>query len=131
MTGLINTLKRKTSLRQEMKNASNADIERMIKNLNDLLIEREEAEARKKADLAEKLEAIKKIQSAMADAGIEIGDLQNMEMPSVKAKTKAAAKYAINVDGKRYEWTGRGRTPTVFADYMKAHSLSKKDLPAA
>jgi len=133
MSNLIDSLKRKTTLRSELKEASAADIERIIGHLNDLLAEREEEEALKAAEFEAKREAIEKIKAAMAEAGLDVEDLGGLELPSVKTKSKAKAapKYAITVDGQRYEWTGRGRTPVIFAEYMNAKGIDKSQLPSA
>ena len=133
MSNLINTLKRKTTLRSELKDVSAADIERVIGHLNDLLAEREEEEARAAEELKAKREAIESIKAAMEAAGLDVEDLGGIEASKVKAKSKskAAPKYAINVNGERHEWTGRGRTPKIFADYMATHGVDKDGLPSA
>ena len=133
MSNLIDTLKRKTTLRSELKDASVADIERVIGHLNDLLVERAEEEARQEAELEAKREAIEAIKAAMEAAGLDVSDLGALEASAAKSKSKAKAapKYAITVNGERHEWTGRGRTPKVFADYMAANGVDKDGLPAA
>jgi len=133
MSNLIDSLKRKTTLRSELKNASVADIERVIGHLNDLLAERVEEESRAAAELEAKRDAIEKIKAAMAEAGLDVEDLGGIDTSAVKpkSKAKAAPKYAIILNGERHEWTGRGRTPKVFAEYMAANGVEKDGLPAA
>jgi len=133
MSEIIKKLKRKTSLRTELKTATVNDFERIIKNLNDLLAEKIEREALKAQKIEEKRAAIDKIKSAMQEAGIALDDLKDSEteINKPKQKSKAAPKYAITIDGTRHEWTGRGRTPRVFSEYMLENAIDKNDLPAA
>lgn len=133
MSETIDNLKKKTALRAMVKNANAADIEKIISHLQAILEERAEAEAQRQAELAAKKEAIDRIIAAMKEADIDINDLSSDAPSSTETTTRSAApKYAITDSaGVRHEWSGRGRTPKVFDEYMRTYNVSKNELPAA
>ena len=85
---------------------------------------------------------IKKLSAMMAEMGLSASDISGgagnrgrKKAPAVKAKakakakakskrgarkgTKVAPKYQISAGGKNYKWTGRGRMPVVFREFVE------------
>lgn len=103
------------------------DIEQVERALNNLsaaaktIKERESQRAQRKKDVA-----VKKLQSMMDQLGISADDIiAEKKSASTRKKTtgpkkgnKVAPKYQISVDGQVFKWTGRGRTPVVFKNYI-------------
>lgn len=130
MSEFSKTLLRKNSLRKQCQDLSVIDIEKVLMDLNDILEERKEEEARFIAEESKRIEKIEQIRQAMKEAGLDISDLT--ELSEVVPKKTVKAKYFIVDDqGDRHEWSGRGRTPVAFAEYMQAQGISKDQLPSA
>ncbi len=130
MSEFAKTLLRKNSLRKQCQELSVADIEKVLTDLTDILEERKEDEARRIAEESKRIEKIEQIRQAMKEAGLDIEDLADLADATPKKKVKA--KYFILDDqGQRHEWSGRGRTPVVFAEYMQARGITKDQLPSA
>ena len=103
------------------------DIEQVERALNNLsaaaktIKERESLRAQRKKDVA-----VKKLKSMMDQLGISAEDIvAEKKSASTRKKTtgpkkgnKVAPKYQISVDGQVFKWTGRGRTPVVFKNYI-------------
>lgn len=130
MSEFAKTLLRKNSLRKQCQELSVADIEKVLTDLNDILEERREEEARLAAEESKRIEKIEQIRQAMKEAGLDISDLSDLAEVAPK-KTVKAKYYIVDDQGQRHEWSGRGRTPVVFADYMQAKGISKDQLPSA
>lgn len=130
MSEFAKTLLRKNSLRKQCQDLSVADIEKVLLDLTDILEERKEEEARAAAEESKRVEKIEQIRLAMKEAGIELSDLTELVELAPK-KTVKAKYYLVDDQGQRHEWSGRGRTPVVFADYMKAKGITKDQLPSA
>lgn len=128
MSDIIKILTRKNSLRKQCQELSALDIEKIITDLQEILVERQEDEARREAEERQRVEKIEKIRLAMKEAGIDLADLADLvDAPSRKV---VKAKYVItDAEGQQHEWSGRGRTPVVFQEYMSAHGISKDQLP--
>lgn len=127
MSDFIKTLTRKNSLRKQTQDLSVADIEKVMSDLADILEERREEEAAKAQAEAAKVEAIEAIRKQMLDAGIALEELATQVDSAPRKSVKA--KYVIEVDGEEHHWSGRGRTPVVFAQYMEEKGISKEQLP--
>ena len=103
------------------------DIEQVERALHNLaaaaktLRERESLRAQRKKEVA-----VKKLKSMMDELGISTEDIVASKKSASTAKktsgpkkgNKVAPKYQITVDGQTYKWTGRGRTPVVFKNYV-------------
>lgn len=103
------------------------DIEQVERALNNLsaaaktIKERESQRAQRKKDVA-----VKKLKSMMDQLGISAEDIvAEKKSASTRKKTtgpkkgnKVAPKYQISVEGQVFKWTGRGRTPVVFKNYI-------------
>ncbi|WP_151669615.1 H-NS family nucleoid-associated regulatory protein [Nitrincola schmidtii] len=130
MSEFAKTLLRKNSLRKQCQELSVADIEKVLTDLSDILEERREEEARLAAEESKRVEKIEQIRQAMKEAGLDISDLSDLAEVAPK-KTVKAKYYIVDDQGQRHEWSGRGRTPVVFAEYMQAKGISKDQLPSA
>jgi DNA-binding protein H-NS len=131
MNDFIKTLLRKNSLRKQCQGASVAELEKAVADLTDLIDERRVEEAARAEQEKAKVEAIEKIRETMRAAGVQLDDLVgNVEAPVRKKEVKA--KYQItDAQGQTHTWTGRGRTPAIFAQYMSSRGISKEQLPSA
>lgn len=130
MSDFIKTLLRKNSLRKQCQSVGVDEIEKVIADLTDILEERRAEEAALLEQNRAKLEAIEAIQQKMREAGIAIEELTGITSSAPKSRKEVKAKYKItDASGQTHEWTGRGRTPTVFADYMASRGITKDQLP--
>jgi len=131
MSEFIKTLLRKNSLRKQCQDLSGSEIEKVIADLGDILEERKAEEAAQQAEQQAKLAAIDAIRETMRSAGVDLSDLMGM-VESAPKKQAVKAKYQItDAEGEVHTWSGRGRTPTVFADYMATKGIGKDQLPSA
>ncbi|GGF81503.1 H-NS histone family protein [Alteromonas lipolytica] len=91
-----------------------------------IIEKRKEQEAELIKAQQEKLAKLEEIKKQMAEAGIDVADLQDVveTKPKRKAGQKRPVKYKITVDGETTAWTGVGRMPVVFKDALeKGQSL--------
>lgn len=131
MSDFIKTLLRKNSLRKQCQDLSGSEIEKVIADLGDILEERQAEEAAMQAEQQAKLAAIDAIRETMRSAGVDLSDLMGMVEAAPK-KQAVKAKYQItDAQGEVHSWSGRGRTPTAFAEYMAHKGISKDQLPSA
>ena len=116
--------KSKVAANRALKSLTIEQAERAIANLT---VATETARARE-AERAEKKKAIavKKLKTMMDEMGISAADITGSDSaPAVSARKarkksgKVPAKYSITVDGETHQWTGRGRTPVVFRNYVE------------
>ena len=131
MSDFIKTLLRKNSLRKQCQELSGSEIEKVIADLGDILEERKAEEAAMHAEQQAKMAAIDAIRETMRSAGVDLSDLMGMVEAAPK-KQAVKAKYQItDAQGEVHSWSGRGRTPTAFAEYMAQKGISKDQLPSA
>jgi len=125
---IIATLaKSKAAANRIAKKATIDHLERAIANLKAALDAEKKRDAAKSAKRREA--NIKKLTAIMADMGLspnDIAKLADNKKPAAKKKTrgvkkgaKVAAKYEISVDGEKIQWTGRGRMPVVFREFIE------------
>ncbi|GAA0702770.1 hypothetical protein GCM10009104_35220 [Marinobacterium maritimum] len=128
MTDFIKTLTRKNSLRKQCQDMSLADIDKVIADLNDIRAEIEEA-AQRHAEMEQaKQQQVEEIQRLMKEAGIGLDELKQGVEPVARKSVKA--KYVItDSEGQEHSWSGRGRTPIAFREYMDQNNLTKEQLP--
>ena len=132
---LAGLAKSKVKARAALKGMSSSEIEKLISNLSAVLeteIKKEQARAE-----AAKNAKIAKIRALMEESGLDAADLKGTakrrgrKKAAVKSKAKSTAKstakkrkvapkYRLVVDGKEHLWSGRGRAPTVFKEYLEA-----------
>ena len=122
--------KSKGQAKAEARRLEIAALEKLIASLSDVLAsEKEKVKARQEV---ERLDKIKKINEMLAESGLKPEDLKKAAAPAggrkktgarrpgKKPATTVPPKYRLVVDGSEHLWTGRGRTPRVFADYFAA-----------
>lgn len=116
--------KSKLKARSAAKSLSVDELEKVIANLTGVLRQEKAKEATKAA--AAKRAKIAKIQALMAESGLKPEDLKGAgkgrgsKKAAAKKRGKVAPKYRLVVNGEEHLWTGRGRPPKVFKDYMDA-----------
>jgi DNA-binding protein H-NS len=114
----------KAAANRALKGLDIEQVERALHNLTaaaKTLKERESLRAQRKKEVA-----VKKLKSMMDELGISAEDIVASKKSASTAKktsgpkkgNKVAPKYQITVDGQTYKWTGRGRTPVVFKNYV-------------
>ena len=114
----------------EAQSLSITDLKRAVAHLNAALRAKEASEIEKKAN-------IKKVKSIMSKMGLSHGDLRETKEPSAKNKKKVSTsaggtrrgpkagrkvkpKYALKTGKKVHRWTGRGRMPIVFREFVES-----------
>ena len=138
---LLGIAKSKSTANRLAKSLSAAELKKAIDHLQSALTaiqKRESAKAAKKqaADL-------KKLKAMMAKMGLSAADVRKLTAPqpkrraaskktAAKRKTgprkgkKVAPKYQLKVGKETHKWTGRGRMPLVFKEFLEKHgSLDK------
>lgn len=129
MSTLSSLAKSKIKLRTAVKGLEIEALEKLISNLTSIL--ESEREKQKNKEAAAKKAKIAKIKALMAESGLSPDDLKvggKRGRPAKKAtkqsarkvKRKVAPKYRLVVDGNEHLWTGRGRPPKAFKEYMDA-----------
>jgi len=114
----------KAAANNAVKSLTVEQIERAIANLSaaaKIVQQRDALKAQRKKEVA-----VKKLKSMMNELGISADDIAGaVKVKSTKRKStgpkkgnKVAPKYQITVNGVAHQWTGRGRTPVVFKDYV-------------
>ena len=114
----------KAAANNAVKSLTVEQIERAIANLSaaaKIAQQRDALKAQRKKEVA-----VKKLKSMMNELGISADDIAGaVKAKSAKRKSrgpkkgnKVAPKYQITVNGVAHQWTGRGRTPVVFKDYV-------------
>ena len=129
--------KSKASANRVAKSLESKMVKAAISNLQTAL---KTLEAREAAKESKRRDAnIKKLSAMMAEMGLSAADLsagggkKTRKKAAAKTKSKAASKkkagprrgtkvapkYQIVVDGKKIKWTGRGRMPVAFRDFVE------------
>ena len=114
----------KAAANNAVKSLTVEQIERAIANLSaaaKIAQQRDALKAQRKKEVA-----VKKLKSMMNELGISADDIAGaVKAKAAKRKStgpkkgnKVAPKYQITVNGVSHQWTGRGRTPVVFKDYV-------------
>lgn len=132
---VISIAKSKAMANRLVKDASEAQVLRAISNLQAAL---KTARAREAAKLEKKKAAnMKKLTAMMAEMGLSGSDVAKLaagKRTAKKAKRKSGArkvqkvapKYSIKANGETIQWTGRGRMPVAFREFVeKGGSLQK------
>lgn len=128
MNDFIKILTRKNSLRKQCHDMGIPELEKVVSDLNDIIEEKRAEEAERARILEAKAEAIKAIREQMREAGINLDEL--VEQVDTGARKGVKAKYQIeDENGEKHYWSGRGRTPVLFAQYMEKHNITKDQLP--
>ncbi len=130
---LVDLSKKRALLKKLARKMQIDDTQKLISALQAGLQLAEEDELKRMERDAEKESAAKEIAEKMMAAGItmeEVVALTSGKKNPYKSGpgAKIEPKYRILVDGKTHEWTGRGRTPVVFAEHFETHNLTKDDV---
>ena len=136
--------KSKATANRLAKSLSPADLKRAIKNLQSAAVAIQKAESAK----AEKVRAanLKKIKAMMDKMGLSAEDMRGLSSKKAPAKrgrtkktaakrkagpkkgSKVAPKYQIKVGKQTHKWSGRGRMPLVFKEYIEKGGALEKCL---
>lgn len=126
-----NTLKTlaqsKVAANKAVKAAGIATAEKAIGQLEAALKQAKQREAAQ-AD-QKRQENAKKIASMMSNLGVSVADISGLtgtkkgrgrpaKKIATKKRAKVAPKYRLKAGGQTHEWSGRGRTPVVFRDFV-------------
>lgn len=120
--------KNKNKLRAAAKSLSVDELEALASKLAEV-IEQRKAEALEFAEAnKERLAQIERLKQEMLELGISAEEVFSKGAGKAKrVGKKVAAKYRVeDAAGAIHEWTGRGRTPKVFAEFF-AKGKSKSD----
>lgn len=143
---LLNAAKSKVAANKLAKSLAPEDLACAIKNLQAAAAKIKKSEADKAA--RQRAANLKKLKSMMTEMGLSAADVRGLSGAKAKkrpgrpkkaaAKRKAAAKkgskkgakvapkYQLKVGKQTHKWTGRGRMPLVFKEYVaKGGSLEK------
>tara|TARA_R110002110_G_scaffold110071_4_gene274489 strand:- start:115914 stop:116342 length:429 start_codon:yes stop_codon:yes gene_type:complete len=119
--------KSKTKTSAEARRLSLAELEKLIANLTATLAA--EKEKLKKKEAQDRLATIQKVNDLLAESGLKPEDLKKAPRKASAKRTaakkpgkkaKVPPRYRLEIDGKEYLWSGRGRTPRVFQEYFDA-----------
>lgn len=113
---------------QAARQLSSEEIERAVDQLLEVFQEVEEKEKANAEHDAERFAKANQIAMAIEKAGLSLEEIEGLISAPI-TKGKVEAKYCIEVNGKSFKWTGRGRIPKAFAQYMDEHNLDKHELP--
>ena len=138
---LTSIAKSKAAANRLAKTLTTAELKKAIANLQGAL---DSAKKRESEKAAKKQAAnLKKLKAMMAEMGLSAADLRKVAGKRPARKTaakkapakakggprkrkKVAPKYEIKVGKQLHKWTGRGRMPLVFKDFVeKGGSLDK------
>ena len=141
---LLTIAKSKATANRLAKVLSKEELKRAIKNLQSASVAIQKAEAAK----VEKARAtnLKKLKIMMDKMGLSAEDVRGLSSKKAPAKrgrpkkttarkkagpkkgTKVAPKYQIKVGKQTHKWTGRGRMPLVFKEYVEKGGALEKCL---
>lgn len=118
----------KTKTKKAAKSLALSDLKKLIDNLSAAYTAEKKREAAKEEK--KKATALKKLQAMMAESGLTPAEVAKLagatpkkrgRKPKAKAKTgsKVPPKYKITANGETHKWTGRGRMPVVFREYVE------------
>jgi DNA-binding protein H-NS len=100
------------------------ELEKLANNINIIIEQRKEREAKLKEKHKEKIQKIENIKTLLSEQGLSVDDLINDPVATTNTpsnpKKKLKPKYRIiDLDGETHEWTGRGRAPKAFKKYFE------------
>lgn len=127
---LLQLAKSKATANRLAKTVTAAQLSKAIANLQGALNNAKKKEAEREAKRREA--NIKKLTAMMSDMGLSPADIAKLAdgktpRKATKGKrkvgarkgTKVAPKYQIVVNGETIKWTGRGRTPVAFREFLE------------
>ena len=130
---LLSIAKSKATANRLAKSLSASDLQKAINHLQAALVATKKREAKKAA--TKKAAELKRLKMMMAKMGLTATDVKdlleasstrkNVRKTKTNLKTgarkgkKVAPKYSIKVGKEVHKWTGRGRMPLVFKEFVK------------
>ena len=136
---LLSAAKSKITANKIAKSVAHEDLERAIQNLQAAATKIKKAEADKTA--RQRAANLKKLKSMMAQMGLSAADVRGLSSTKAKKRpgrpkktatqrkaaakkgpkkgTKVAPKYQLKVGKQLHKWTGRGRMPLTFKDFVE------------
>ena len=143
---LLSAANSKVAANKMAKSMAPEDLERAIKNLQAAATKIKKGEAEKAA--RQRAANLKKLKSMMTELGLSAADVRGLGGTKAKKRpgrpkktaakrkatakkgpkkgTKVAPKYQLKVGKQTHKWTGRGRMPIVFKEYVaKGGALEK------
>jgi DNA-binding protein H-NS len=129
MTDFSKILTRKNSLRKYCQEMTLGEIDKVIADLNDIRVELEEAKRREEEEQLAKKQQVEEIHQLIRKAGIGLDELKETIEPEMRKKSVKAKYIITDSEGHEHTWSGRGRTPVAFREYMLAHNITKEQLP--
>ena len=140
---ISNIAKSKTAANRIVSTVDSSVIEQAIKNLQAAL----RANQKRQADAAAKARnaSLKKIKQLMDKMGLSAADIKTLGKSPKRRKassskgfakskrgpkkgSKVAAKYQLKVGKQTHKWTGRGRMPVVFKEFVDKGGVLDKCL---
>lgn len=120
----INILKNNRSLLRASNDLEIKELDSVVKTIKAIIADRKEEEKKLKLQQAAKLKKVDEIKKQMAEAGIDIGDLdktlRSKIHPSKSKRKRMPFKYEIkSPDGTLKQWSGKGRAPNLIMEYLK------------
>ncbi len=123
--------KSKTVAKRLAKKATVSQVERAIGNLQLALQDAKKREQEKESKRKEA--SLKKLSAMVSELGLAPEDLAKItgatvgkkrkavskNKPGPKSGKKVAPKYQITHEGKHIQWTGRGRMPVAFREFLE------------
>lgn len=121
MSEFLEILTHGRRLQGAVKDLSVDELTSVQEKLDNIIAKRKDQEAELIQAKQEKLAKMEEIKKQMAEAGIDVADLQDVAeaKPKRKSGKKRPVKYKITVDGETTAWTGVGRMPVVFKDALE------------
>ena len=130
---LISIAQSKSAAKRLAKSLSAADLKKAISHLESALIAIEKRETTKAAK--KQAANLKKLKAMMAKMDLTAADVRSPTATSAKRKTdgkkttgrrktdprkgkKVAPKYQLKIGKSLHKWTGRGRLPLVFKEFL-------------
>ena len=132
---LLRIAKSKAAANRVARGLNTSDLKKAIDHLQSALVTAKKREAKKAA--TKQAADLKKLKAIMAKMGLSAADVKKLMAtpPKRKAgskKTKAkrktgvrkgqkvAPKYQLKIGKETHKWTGRGRMPLVFKEFVEA-----------
>lgn len=130
MSAISDFARNKNKLRSATRSLTIEELESFSSKLSDIIEQRKIEAAKVEVANKERLAQIERLKNEMIELGISAEEILSQDKKKKKAKRvgkKVAAKYRVtDAAGMVHEWTGRGRTPKVFAEFF-AKGKSKSD----
>ena len=130
---LLSIAKSKSTANRLAKSLGASDLQKAINHLQAALVANKKREAKKAA--AKQAAELKKLKAMMAKMGLTAADVKNLLATPSKRRTtrkkttnrktgpskgkKVAPKYSIKSGKEVHTWTGRGRMPLVFKEFVE------------